>query len=312
MAAATTHDLTQLDDPAEADLLSAPDTDRGRLQRIALNYLHIKERNDEIPTSIRFIFYELEQQGVVSKRVICKDGKEGVRKPAQYLTEAVTHLREVSLIPWDWLTDDTREVHDWYSAPTVAEFMAEQVELARINPWVGVPRPVIITESRTVGGVLARGIAQRYLTPVAPTSGQTGGFLVTDLAPLLADPTTRVQYLGDYDLAGNQIEANTKRVLERHTGRVFTADTWERVALTDAQVRRLKARGVEPIVKEDRRYDPPRRHEAFEAEAFGQRQLVAILRDRLDKLIPEPLKDVLEREAEQRAGVLRLLRRRRI
>ena len=46
---------------------------------------------------------------------------------------------------------------------------------------------------------------------IAATNGQVGGFLHTDVAPVLND-SARVLYLGDFDLAGNDIEANTRRV----------------------------------------------------------------------------------------------------
>jgi hypothetical protein len=53
-----------------------------------------------------------------------------------------------------------------------------------------------------------------------------------------------------------------------------------------------------------------RPHLAYEAEALGQRAVAAILRQRLDELLPEPLERVLEREVTERAAVVRLLSRR--
>ena len=82
--------------------LSSPDTAKGQLQRIALDYLREKEAAGEIPTSIRFVFYELEQRGLQTKAQTSK------RKPAQNLTDAITVLRDVGLIPWDWIVDDGR------------------------------------------------------------------------------------------------------------------------------------------------------------------------------------------------------------
>jgi hypothetical protein len=51
-----------------------------------------------------------------------------------------------------------------------------------------------------------------------------------EVAPALRDGT-RVLYLGDYDLAGGDIEGNTRRVLER-----YHALDWERLALTADEV----------------------------------------------------------------------------
>ena len=48
--------------------------------------------------------------------------------------------------------------------------------------------------------------------------------------------------------------------------------------------------------------------DAVETEAFGQARIVAALRNRLDELMPEPLDDVLERQARQRTLVAEQLR----
>lgn len=107
--------------------LSSPDTAKGKLQRAALAVLREHEANDELPTSVRFIFYELEQAGVVSKE------KTGARRPDQNVTDAVMALREAGLIPWDWIVDNTRTLHAWRFAPSVAEFVADVVPIARID-----------------------------------------------------------------------------------------------------------------------------------------------------------------------------------
>jgi hypothetical protein len=106
-----------------------------------------------------------------------------------------------------------------------------------------------------------------------------------------------VLYLGDADWCGNQIESNTKRVLEHETGGELA---WKRVALTETQIRKHK---LPVIMKADRRYKPPRYHEAVETEAISQRILVEILRKHLRELLPEPLEHVLEREAFQRRQI---------
>ena len=61
----------------------------------------------------------------------------------------------------------------------------------------------------------------------------------------------------------------------------------------------------------DRRYNPVRYFDAVETEAFGQANIVAELRARLDDLLPGPLDDVLERQALQRTQVAEALGRMR-
>ena len=95
--------------------------------------------------------------------------------------------------------------------------MLDAARYARIDAWAGAPPPLLICESRAVKGVLTT-LAYEYLVPIVATGGQCGGFLVTDVAPLLEGNERRVLYIGDHELRGpaDQIEANTRRYLEEH------------------------------------------------------------------------------------------------
>ena len=80
---------------------------------------------------------------------------------------------------------------------------------------------------------------------------------------------------------------------------------WERVALTEQQVR---DNDLPVISKPDKRYKPVRHYDAVETEALGQGLIVSLLRTRLDELIPEPIDAILERQEQQRAQVAEQLR----
>ena len=138
--------------------------------------------------------------------------RTGARRPDQDFTEAVTALRDKGIVPWEWIVDETREVTEWQYADTVREGVRESIRHQRIDCWDGQPPPLILCESRSLAGVLRR-IAAQYLCPIASTNGQVGGFLVTEIAPLL-DEERPVLYLGDHDWQGHQIEAATGRRLE--------------------------------------------------------------------------------------------------
>jgi hypothetical protein len=103
-------------------------------------------------------------------------------------------------------------------------------------------------------------------------------------------------------LAGNQIETNTRRVLEREAGEL----AWERLALTQEQVDDY---GLPTIEKHDRRYKDGHPHLAVETEALSQTIIVEIVRNRLEQLLPEPLATVQIRAAAQRAVIKRALQR---
>jgi hypothetical protein len=196
--------------------------------------------------------------------------------------------------PWDWIVDETRRVEDYTGYASVKIGLKAQLPHVTLDPWKG-QAPIILTESRSLAGAL-RPIVNAYRCSIAPTNGQCGGFLHTDVAPRLRGGAA-VLYFGDFDLSGNQIEDNTRRVLERES---VSALRWERVALTQRQV---EDGNLPIIIKHDRRYADGRPHETVETEALRQTVLMEVLRDRLDALLPEPLDRVHERERRQRRRI---------
>jgi hypothetical protein len=278
------------DDPR----LSAAHTYGGRMQRLVWQVLLGHEARGEIPTNGRFVFYELEQAGHVTKPQKGKRYGSGGEFSEQNVINGLIELRELGVIPWDWIEDETRSLAEWEYADTVAEFVRNQVDYARINPWAGEP-PLLLVESRSLGGVL-REMTSDYLVGIAATNGQVGGFLHTKVGPVLQGNDRVVLYLGDEDLQGHQIEANTKSVLEKVAGRPID---WTRIAITPEQIEANNL-GERFVLKKDKRYKPPREFRAWETEILGQGFVQQLVRTALDKLLPEPLKVVRQREARQR------------
>jgi hypothetical protein len=165
----------------------------------------------------------------------------------------------MATVPWDWIVDETRSIDSFLGSPTLRQWLLDTLPLARRDPW-NRESPIILTESRSLAGVL-RGLCQQYAVQIASTNGQCGGFLRTDIAPILR-PSHRVFYLGDYDLSGNSIEQNARRVLVRLAGEL----QWERLALTQAQVEEYS---LPTLVKHDRRFKDGGTHEAVETEALS-------------------------------------------
>ena len=287
-------------DDVVLERLSRPGTKARRLQDLLLMQWGKHQAEGTLPTNLRFMLYELEQQGAFSKV------RTGTRRSDQDWGDQLTILRERGFILWDDIIDESRHATTWRCAPTITEFVIDSLDRSRIDPWRGVVRPIILCEARTVGGVLNRRLGPEYCVSVAPTNGQSKGFLMTEVAALFRARPARGLYIGDFDLCGNDIERNTRRVLEQDAG--LGELLWERVAITEEQTEMLRAQGMEPIQKTDGRFKDKHPHLAYEAEALGQAALEALLRDRLDGLLPEPLDRVLERESQQRTKVARLLR----
>jgi hypothetical protein len=269
-----------------------PSSKIGALRDLLLNLLQEHERDGTIPTNARFLYYDLVQRGQLSKE------RTGARRSDQNLHDALIDIREDGRVPWDWIIDETRSLEDYTGYPTILEGVLANVSRITLDPWRR-RAPLILCESRSLGGVV-RSTVYELRARIAATNGQCGGFLRTDVAPMLK-PGDDVGYLGDLDLSGGHIEENTRRVLREIGG----ALTWERIALTKRQV---AAYSLPVIIKHDRRYKDGHPHEAVETEAISQRVLIDILRAYLTNLLPELLERVQEREARQRRRLKKLLR----
>ena len=285
------------------ELLSKPDTKAGRLQRACLKLLEEHEADRAIPTSGRFIFYELVGRGTIPKVYRKPDGTPKPRTPAQDVAEALYHLREKEIVPWSWIVDETRALDSWRYASSAYRYVEDRLSEFRLDLWEGEPPPLILCESRSLAGVL-REIAGTYLCPLAATNGQVGGFLHTDIGPLIEESVDgavqRVFYLGDLDFSGGQIETNTRKVLSRYGDL-----EWEKIAITEDQA---DERSLPAIQKPDKRFKPVRYFDAIETEALKQTEIQRILTERLDRELPEPLAVVFDREREQRVQVRNRLR----
>jgi hypothetical protein len=151
------------------------------LRRAVHELLLEHQEAGELPTSNRFLLDELRQRG---GPLYGHYGRgDGGRGQDQNLSDASTWLRDEGIVPWSWIVDETRSLTAYRYAPTVADYLADSVDLARIDCWDGEDPPLIICESRTFGGVLGRTVAADYLCPVTPTNGQVGGFLHTNVVP---------------------------------------------------------------------------------------------------------------------------------
>jgi hypothetical protein len=86
---------------ADGILLSAPDTKAGRLQRACLELLREHQRNGAIPTNGRFLFYELEQRGVIPANSTNGTSQPGSTRPSNAKRWGVRLIRQHldSLLP---------------------------------------------------------------------------------------------------------------------------------------------------------------------------------------------------------------------
>jgi hypothetical protein len=260
-----------------------PNSYRGQLREELRRRCLAHYEAGEIPTSNRFLYYELKQGNPELIR-------GGVRPDGPVIV-ALTELRQDGTIPWDWIVDETRDVDDHSGFPTVEEGVLLYLDGIHLCPWDGQP-PIVICESRSLAGVLRIHVSE-YRALITSTNGQNNGFARTKLKDRM-QRGHRVLYFGDYNRAGSQIEGNTHRILDEEVGDL----DWERLALTKEQVERYHLPIKDVIDKRNGSSG-----ESVECEAMSQARIVQILRRKLDSLLPAPLKKLRERETQQRERI---------
>jgi len=78
--------------------------------RAAVHQLLLEHDGDgDLPTSNRFLFYELVQRGILDKTKTRQTG----RGADQNLSDASKWLRDEGLVPWGWIVDETRSLTEW-------------------------------------------------------------------------------------------------------------------------------------------------------------------------------------------------------
>jgi hypothetical protein len=171
---------------------SVPVTKKVRTDRVVLDQLRVHERDGTLPTTARFLFYELEQRGEARKPSpddLRPNKRRSIGWPpgSQDITDSLTRLRESGEIPWWWIVDTERSVATFLHAPTVIEYIRDRLGEATLNPFGAAPPPLVLCEDRGTAEVLER-TAGDYTCPISGTKGQTHGFLRTVIAPQLLPP----------------------------------------------------------------------------------------------------------------------------
>jgi hypothetical protein len=282
----------------------------GRVRELLLERLREHEATpDGLPTTPRFLFYELEQAGQATKKCLDKNGEKnraarnfGWPPGSKDITDELTAMRDEGVIPWDWIADVERNLSQWDCFKNADACVHDALKYFSLNPWEPHEPPLILAESKSVALVLKK-VVSSYLCPISGLGGHSSGHLRTTIAPLLWG-SRRVFYLGDHDDCGHVIEKHTQDVLEDQTGHEIK---WTRIGLTETQI---QERGIQSIEKIDERYGDKTPRECWELEAIGQSQVIALVRSALGKFLFQickgrTLNRVHDRENRQRRAMLR-------
>jgi hypothetical protein len=108
----------------------------GDLRLALLSLLAEHERDRMLPTSNRFLFYELVTRGIISKEASpVKPGCKSSRRADQDMTDASKALRDDGDVPWDWITDETRSVTNNTAYKSIKDGVLSILKGVSLNPW---------------------------------------------------------------------------------------------------------------------------------------------------------------------------------
>jgi hypothetical protein len=111
-----------------------------RMRELLLALMEEHERDGALPTSVRFLFYELVQRGQIPKK----------GRTDRHVSEALMDLRESGQVAWDDIVDETRDLEDYTGRCDLKAAATFYIERAvELDPRRG-NAPLIITESRIV------------------------------------------------------------------------------------------------------------------------------------------------------------------
>jgi hypothetical protein len=151
------------------------------------------------PTSVRGVCYQLFVQGRQIPSMSVRDTKR--------VSSVLTKARELGVIPWEWIVDETRQVQRWQTWSTPSEYADTVMNAYAKDWWAEQPqRLLVISEKGTVGGVL-RPVLGEYRVPFLVVHGWSSATAVKNLANVsVADerPLTLL-YVGDHDPSGRRM-----------------------------------------------------------------------------------------------------------
>jgi hypothetical protein len=235
-------------------------------------------------------------RGVGYKLFIAKLIDSMSRNNMQTVYRLLKEAREEGVIPWDWITDESREleqVSTWEDAQAYARAVTRSY---RIDFWKQQDcRVEIWSEKGTVRGVL-QPVLDEYAVGFRVMHGFSSATVIHDVADHGDGRDLNVLYVGDYDPSGMFMsEEDLPNRIAKYGGDHITVN---RIALTSDQVTELPSFPVTDK-KKDTRYD-------WFVDNFGKRcwELDAFDPNDLRACVEEEIKSYVEPVAWERCEVV--------
>ena len=177
------------------------------------------------PMTVRQVFYQLETREFVPKT------ENGYQQTAKNLLK----MRKVEVIPYHFITDNTRWIQRPETYQGLEDFLTSSKETYRRSVWTLQPEYVEIwIEKMALVGVIEE-ITTLYDVPLVPCKGYPSETLLYEAAEdiKLQNKPTYLYYFGDFDPTGKDIPRHIEKTL-RGFGVEFT---FEVVAVTEEQIK---------------------------------------------------------------------------
>ena len=253
------------------------------------------------PQSVRHVFYRMTDPRLAEP---VEKTEAGYRQVQQRLAL----MRRSGHIPYEWITDATRNGShvDTFSGP--GEFLQRVTTLYRGDPWAESDHYCEVwTESRSLAGVV-QGLCRELAVSLYPAGGFASLSLLYDAAQYIEHRASEkglavVFYVGDYDPAGVLIDQSIEQELREHLPDDFPLE-FKRIAVNADQVDEYDLPTKPRKAGEVRRQDIT---ETVEAEAMPAATLRGLLRSSVEGLLPDgAVDDMEEADEEGREGLGRM------
>lgn len=273
---------------------------RTAIQVEQLNTQIIDVLAEDHPQSVRHVYYRM------TNPRLPEHVEKSDRGYAQVQNRTVM-LRRAGRIPYGWISDSTRRGYFVDTFSGKGDFLKRVTSLYRADLWADAAfRCEVWVESRSIAGVILAD-CQELAVSLYPAGGFASLSFTHEAAQDINDNADgrplQVFYIGDYDPAGVLIDVEIEKAIRGH--------------LNSGVVMRFERIGITPeqIVEYDLPTKPRNQHDmrsmhikaTVEAEAMPAHILRALLRDRIEALLPpDALRVAKVAEESERAG-LRLL-----
>jgi hypothetical protein len=251
----------------------------------------------EKPVTVRQIFYHLVSKGIL----------RNTENEYQNLDKKLVRARKAGFIPFEWITDRSRNplIVPLYDSPS--EYLQEKIKHYYKETWKNQPcLVVILLEKEALVGIVW-GIASYYNVPVFPTKGYSSWSILyeefREYVDKYPDKPLVMLVLGDYDPSGFDISRDYEEKLE-FLG--ISPDIVKRVALTRDQVTKYQLPPLPMKSKDPRaeRFKQEHGENVVELDALKPSLLRQIVNEAILKYIDmEALKKDLETEVKEKENL---------